>query len=224
MRLKALLCAAALAAGAATSMAQNVYSLNVVGYINLTLTNGYNFIANQLDADGTLTNNSLTNIFSTNMPNTTKVWSFVPASQGFVSASYTAGSGKWIGNVGAANAALSPGQGVCVQVPGTSGTSITLTLVGQVWQGTNTQAITPALNLVSSMAPISGGVQTVLGYTPTKLDKVQQFNPVTGLFATHSYTGTTWLGGGEPVPAVGEAFFLNSATTTNWTQKFTVGN
>jgi hypothetical protein len=203
-------------------MAQNVYSLNVVGYINLTLTNGYNFIANQLDADGYLTNNYVTNVFSTNMPNLTKVFAFQPGSQSFVAASYSASQGKWGGNLTAANAALMPGQGVCVQIPGTSGTSIALTLVGQVWQGTNTQAITPALNLVSSMAPISGGINTVLGYVPTKFDKVQQYNPVTGLFTSRSYSGTAWTGGIEPTPAVGEAFFLNSATSTNWTQKFTV--
>ena len=41
MRTKALLCAAALAAGTAASMAQsNVYSLNIVGYVNVPLTSG----------------------------------------------------------------------------------------------------------------------------------------------------------------------------------------
>src|SRR5437763_197776 len=54
MRTKALLCAAALAAGAVTAMAQsNVYSLNVVGYINTTLVGSaagkYQMIANQLN-------------------------------------------------------------------------------------------------------------------------------------------------------------------------------
>jgi hypothetical protein len=37
MRTKTLLVAAVLAAGLATSMAQNVYSLNVVGYYNVTI-------------------------------------------------------------------------------------------------------------------------------------------------------------------------------------------
>src|ERR1700730_12330845 len=51
MRTKTLVCAAALmAAGVATSMAQsNVYSLNVVGYINITFpANKYTLTANQL--------------------------------------------------------------------------------------------------------------------------------------------------------------------------------
>jgi len=56
MRTKtAVLTAAALAAGALSSMAQNVYSLNVVGYINLSMASGYSLVANQLvGADTTL--------------------------------------------------------------------------------------------------------------------------------------------------------------------------
>src|ERR1035441_715219 len=49
MRTKALLGLAALAVGLSTSMAQNVYSLNVVGYINITVGAGYTLCANQLN-------------------------------------------------------------------------------------------------------------------------------------------------------------------------------
>src|SRR5256885_410376 len=56
MRTKTLLSTAALlAAGLATSMAQssNVYSLNVVGYVNAPVITGYNFAANPFDtSDG----------------------------------------------------------------------------------------------------------------------------------------------------------------------------
>src|SRR5437879_6035335 len=60
MRTKALLCCAALAAGLATSaVAQsNVFSLNIVGYVNTPLTTGFNLIANPLDK-GTNDLNSL---------------------------------------------------------------------------------------------------------------------------------------------------------------------
>jgi hypothetical protein len=49
MRTKALLCTSAVAAGVATSMAQpNVYSLNVVGYVNVPIQGGvsFNLLAN----------------------------------------------------------------------------------------------------------------------------------------------------------------------------------
>jgi len=56
MRTKVLLCAVALAASLASSMAQNVYSLNVVGYYNVTVPAGqFTLIANQLNT----TNNQI---------------------------------------------------------------------------------------------------------------------------------------------------------------------
>jgi hypothetical protein len=49
--LKALLCLSALAAGIATTVAQsNVYSLNIVGYVNLNVPAGYSMLANPLKA------------------------------------------------------------------------------------------------------------------------------------------------------------------------------
>src|SRR6185369_11188893 len=50
MRTKTLLLTAALVgAGIASSMAQAVYSVNAVVYVNLSLTNGYSMIANPLN-------------------------------------------------------------------------------------------------------------------------------------------------------------------------------
>src|SRR5882672_6022591 len=76
MRTKALLCAAGmLAAGAATCMAQgNVYSLNVVGYINVSYTNKFQMVANQLDLDGSGTNNTVQTVFGTNVPSLSTVY------------------------------------------------------------------------------------------------------------------------------------------------------
>src|SRR5262245_17170046 len=68
MRTKTLvLCAAALAAGALTSWAQsNVYSLNVVGYVNVPTKGGFNFnlLANPLN-NTAANGNDITNLFKT---------------------------------------------------------------------------------------------------------------------------------------------------------------
>jgi hypothetical protein len=57
-----LLCAAALAAGVVGSMAQsNVYSLNIVGYVNVEIKPGNYIYANPLNLDGT---NNAANIFT----------------------------------------------------------------------------------------------------------------------------------------------------------------
>ena len=77
MRTKTLLLAgAALAFSLATSQAQ-VYSQNVVGYVNINLTNGVlNIISPALDADGTGTNNTIASVIGTNVPTGTIVYVF----------------------------------------------------------------------------------------------------------------------------------------------------
>jgi hypothetical protein len=205
-------------------MAQNVYSLNVVGYINLSLTNGLNLIANQLDADGTLTNNTIAGIFSTNMPNATRVLAFDPSSGNFQSSLYSASSQKWSGNAtvqGFINSYLAPGKGVFVQIPAAATAPVNLTLVGQVIQGTNAVPVVAGLQTLSSIPPISGGLVTALGFPSVKLDKYLQWDPVSGNYITHTYNGSVWTLG-EPTPAVGSAFFYNAKAAATWTQAFTV--
>src|SRR5947208_16928468 len=111
MRTKALLCAAGLlAVGAVSSMAQsNVYSLNVVGYINVSLTNGFNLIANQMDLDGNLTNNTVTGVFSTNLPSGSKVYAYSTAS-GYSIATFNGTAWRPAGALPGANAGLTPGR------------------------------------------------------------------------------------------------------------------
>jgi len=203
-------------------MAQNVYSLNVVGYVNVPITNGFNLIANQLDADGTMTNNTLAGIFSTNWPNTTKVYSFNPSTGLYGIATYFSATKTWSGAVAAANAALSPGQGVFVQLPPTAAPQ-TLTLVGNVIQGSNVIPYIKGFQVVSSIPPISGGVKTALGYVPTNLDKFYTYNAVSGAYTIHTwFSATSTWAGGEPTPAVGDAMFLNANAAGSWTQAFTV--
>ena len=77
MRTKTLLLAgAALAFSLATSQAQ-VYSQNVVGYVNINLTNGIlECVSPALDLDGTGTNNTIVSVVGTNVPVGTAVYVF----------------------------------------------------------------------------------------------------------------------------------------------------
>src|SRR5260370_906828 len=69
MRTKALMVAATLAAGLASSMAQsNVYSLNIVGYANVPIVVGNSMYANPLNLDGV---NNANNIFTLSPLNNT---------------------------------------------------------------------------------------------------------------------------------------------------------
>ncbi len=221
MRTKILLASAvALAFGVASSNAQ-VYSANVVGYINLTLTNGFNLIANQLDVDGTGTNNTLQTSIGTQLPNLSHAWAF--SGGGFQNALYAAGTQKWTGNTNLANAALNPGQGLFIQIPATATTPITVTLVGNVMQGSLSTPITAGFQIVSSQVPLSGAIDTALNYHPSKLDKAYQWNVSSQSFPASSlYTGTAWSGAGDPNLAIGQALFLNASSNNVWSTNFVV--
>ena len=204
-------------------MAQaNVYSLNVVGYNTLTLTNGFNLVANQLDLDGTGSNNTLYTSIGTNVPNLTKAYAFPGGA--YVSATFSAGSGTWIGNVAAANAALQPGGGVFVQIPASASYPQNVTLVGNVLQGSLSTTVAPIYQIISSKVPQAGLIKTDLGLAPANLDKVYQWNSGIqnyGSGKTYSAGGGTWLGG-EPNVAVGESFFLLGHAGSLWNRNFTV--
>lgn len=209
MKAKSLLIAgAALAASLMTSKAQ-VYSQNIVGYINVPLNAGYNLVANQLDLDGTGTNNSIYSTVGTNLPNGTRVLAW--NGSGFTTADYAASSQKWIGNNAVITNAMNPGNGFFISVS----VATNLTFVGNVITGTNTYPVAAGFQIVAPSGPVAGTIDTTNGYTPTKSDKIYVWNG--SGYATKDYTGTTWLGG-DPQLQVGQAVFLDAVGNTNWTQ------
>jgi len=247
MRTKVLICAAALAAVSAfTTMAQNVYSLNVVGYIQVPLVEGFNLVANQLDFDGTGLDNTPANIFSSNLPVGSVIYGWAVGG-GYNIANYKknliTGLTSWTVQSGVMPS-LNPGQGFWLDIPtgGLAGTSSNFTSVGQVDQGTLVNTNLAAGNasggfgLVSSIAPLTGGITSVLGYSPSPGDTVYQWNTTPGVgYTINNYkknliTGTTaWtLQSGptgspaEPTLSLGEGFWLNSGATSAWSFAFTV--
>jgi hypothetical protein len=238
MRTKTLiLAAAALAAGLATSSAQ-VYSANIVGYYvhgiatNITgtpyqLTNGYNMVGNQMDVDGTYTNNTLATVFGAYLPNGTKVLAFNGV--GFSQTTYSTNGSKWTGGAAtnAIDIALNPGHGVFVQIPALPAKATSVTVLGQVWPGTIVQPIAAGLQIVSSAYPKEGGIGSTFGYVATPTDKVLRYNQKAQAYYNQKTYGSggTWAGtqpaAGEPSAFIGEAFFLNAKGATNWSQTFT---
>lgn len=222
MRTKTLLAAAALAAGLATSaMAQNVYSLNVVGYINLTLTNGFNLVANQLDYDGTGTNNTLYTSIGTNLPNLSRVYTFDPIAVNYNFAALI--GGNWsAGNMAAVVKGVQPGQGVFVQIPAAASYPQTLTLVGNVMQGNLNTPVGSYYQILSSQVPQSGGISTALNFTGANLDRVYQWLPGTQTYGPfRAFIAGNWSPV-EPTLAVGEAAFVQGHAGSAWSRSFTV--
>jgi hypothetical protein len=234
MRTKVLICAAALAAASAfTSMAQNVYSLNVVGYINIPLVEGFQLIANQLDYDGTGTNNTSSNVLGTGLPTGSQVYTWSGTTYNVDTLSTVKGSTNVVWSK---NYSLNPGQGAWLSIPagGLKGVSANsnVTTVGQVQQGAQ-WAVNPGLpaaggfSLLGSIVPLSGGLTTVLKYEPLPSDQVYQWD-----IATQGYTVSTWakVKGGttyawsptEPTIAISQGFWLNSGAGAVWSNYFTV--
>jgi hypothetical protein len=234
MRTKLLLGAAILAASVACSMAQNVYSVNVVGYVNVTLPTGqFTAVANPLDASmgGTVANgNDMTNLFNINttagLANGSYIATFNSVLNDYDSSiSYVSLTKKWGGNF-----SMPPGVGALFYNAG--GSDAVVTFVGQVEQGTyNVGTLgSQQFTLVGSPVPIGGDITnstTVVGLVPSNGDYVQTFNSAANDYnSASSWVQLTkkWGAGPSSTIAPGQAFlYYNAAGSANsWVSNFTV--
>jgi len=212
MRTKTLICAAALAAGIATSaVAQsNVYSLNVVGYYNVPLlANQKVMLGNQLNT----TNNTLGGI----IPVAVAGSQFFKFNGGFTTYTFDDFSNAWLPD---GNVSLAPGEGGFYISP----VATTLTFVGEVRQGSLTNTLPINTKVIrASIVPQAGLVSTDLGLPGEAGDQLYQFN---GGFTTFTFDdfSNAWLPN-EPTIKVGEGFFYlksSAAVNPNWVRNFTV--
>jgi len=232
MRTKTLLCLAALtAAGVTASMAQsNVYSLNVVGYVNVTLGNGDTLAANPLDAG----DNSVSNLFTAALNPTAAngagftvfTWngSFFSANQ----------LDQFGGGWSTPGQQLPPGSGMFV-FNGT-GAPVTNTFVGNVMQGLLTNALPAGDSLVGSKVPIGTNV-VALGLSASLGDTIFMWN---GSFFVSIHNdefgggwndpGDSFIGPVDPVNGptlhIGQGLFYfnsgNNSPTPSWVINFSV--
>jgi hypothetical protein len=228
MRTKTLLCMAALAAGVATSMAQNVYSLNIVGYYNVPTPYQLNVISCQLTA-GTPSNRA-DQILPYSDTDNIQIWN------GTSWSSYTMDSGSstgWTGPNGLDIAltglpVLSPGIGFLY---GKNSSITNITIVGQVPTGTNSYTFGSGLQAISSLDPYAGLVRTTnasnfVGCPLPLYSNVQFWNGSKwNVYTYDDGSSTFWYGPtgaevAEPSVSVGQGFFMgnNSGGSITWTQ------
>jgi hypothetical protein len=214
MRTKTLLAAAAmLTAGLATSLAQsNVYSLNVVGYVNYVMPGRFAMIANPLKA----TDNGINSI-ATGFPVGTLLYKFSGGT-------FTTPAEKATATLWDLNLTLNPGEGAFVELPA-GGFPYTNTWVGEVVQGPTTTPIPSGYSILSSDWPQSGGLVSVLGFPVVAGDFVYRFNKNNqnyndGVFENAG--GNVWADGIEPTVEVGQAFWSLKSATASWVRNFTV--
>jgi hypothetical protein len=219
---KALLGVAALAAGIATSMAQsNVYSLNVVGYYNLTVGSHQQvMIANQLNT----TNNTIGALLTPPMvANNDIIYKF---NGGFSLSQYSTDDGQWDPDP---TVTLNPGEAVFYK--NAQASTETLTFVGEVLQGQLVNTLPLGVQVMrSSMVPQQGLVSTDLGVPYDNNDLLYVYNTLqnSGGYSLYQYsTDDGQWDPSEPTIAVGQGFFYKKASTANpananWVRNFTV--
>ena len=219
MKKTLLIAAAALAAGVISSEAQ-VYSQNIVGYVNVvTYPNSFNFIANQLvTADGNNINTVLANgnfisggTGASQATAQSTLWIPQPGG-GYFNLFYWSSndlyvlngnspygpSGWYDGNAVLATNLLSPGQAVFLQ--NSSPTAITNTLVGVVPTGSTTNSIRSGFNALSIVAPLGS----------TSLDSTNVSLPVSG-DAVNQETAWFWVGNGNAGQSWKNAYYYTAA-------------
>jgi hypothetical protein len=217
MRTKTLLLTAALAAaGIASSMAQAVYSVNAVGYVNLSIPHGFSIIGNPLDnkASGNKISSLLTGVSEG-----TAVYRFVN-SQFSINNFAQDDSGNLVWDN--PNDVINPGEGFFINNP--SATAATVTFVGDVPTGSLDTTVKKGFNLLASKVPQSGQLDTVLKYPAGEGDAVYLFR--NGKYAPASNYAQDDSGNlvwdNVPVPNVGEGFWVLAQTAKTWHRDFSV--
>jgi hypothetical protein len=233
MRTKTLLLAAVLsAAGIASSLAQAVYSVNVVGYINLNLSPGLNLITAQLKG----TNQNVNTILGSTTPvlaANSLLFTWNATGQKFDNAQIAGGDNKWYDPVTGTESTttVNPGQAFFIN---NVGAAVTMTLVGEVPTFPVTVSVVNGLGFYGDPAPVSQNIVTN-GFPVGDNDLLFTWNP-TGQTYNNALIGagpspgpTGWY---DPVsgtlttvaPAVGQGFVVNrvSGATTTWNRTFTI--
>jgi len=232
MRTKTFLfTAAVLAAGVGASMAQSVFSVNAVGYVNVSLKAGYNLISNPLNG----TNNNINTIIPS-APGDSLAFRWDAVAQGFSQADTyfdvqdPALNGWYDGVPSKSSTVINPGEGFFIYSP----TATTVTFVGDVPQGPLTNAVPALFSFKASIVPQSAPLPSI-GF-PGVGDMLYQAWDATGQSYAQALTyfevpsdpslNGFYDGGGakvDPTPAVAEGFLIyNPGPSLNWGRTFSV--
>jgi hypothetical protein len=211
MRTKALLTvAAALTAGVIGAQAQ-VYSVNIVGYVNQTLTGGgFTAVANPLDAG----DNTLDSLLG-DIPTGSQVQLWNGA--GFDVYAKTPFGAGWSPADGA-TVELPPGIGAFVNL---AGADMTKTWVGDVLTGDLSNDVPSGFSFKGNQAPVAGNANDLgLSAVLATGDQIQKWNGNGyDVFAKTPF-GIGWSPS-VPEIAVAEGFFIvNNGDAKSWDQSF----
>jgi hypothetical protein len=237
MRTKTLLLTAALVAATSASALAQVYSVNAVGYVNLTVpANGLAILANPLNG----TNNNLNTIIPLgDGQDGVTIYRYDTTLQGYSDPISFVCCGEGLGWLSATdpNPTIAPGEGFWIQNP--LPTPLNLTFVGEVPQGSLSNPIPGGnqLALRSSMVPQelrlgTNGQPNTLQWPAAEADTIYIFDTATqGYKDPYSFVeGLGWLSASDPdalpdgpMIKVGQGFWsIKAAPAANWNRTFSV--
>lgn len=210
MRTQILLLTAALGvAGASTTMAQ-VYSVNAVGYVNMSLKTEFSIIANPLDNK---TSNKVADLLAGAETGTT-VYKFVNGNYDI-----SGYDPDLFGGWEQPDMTMVPGEGAWVLLPADK----TFTFVGEVMQGDLVNATPDGFSLKGSQVPQAGKAHADLNLPVA--DGLTVYFWRNSAYDIYSYDEVLFDGwdNGDPTVGVGEGFWLLSpAGLPDWTRSFSV--
>ncbi|MBI5773470.1 MAG: hypothetical protein HZA89_06975 [Verrucomicrobia bacterium] len=220
MKTKAILLAGILlATGIANSSAQ-VYSVNAVGYVTVTLAPGeFKIVGNPLNVVTNGTQNNTLNAILPNAPNdVTRIYRYNATT--FAYSLITKRSSGW--SPGGSTTTINPGEGFFLNNNGT--TNITVTFVGEVPQGTDmTISLVNGFNLIAPHVPVGGLLETDLGLPVQSASTAQP--ELVYLYRSGSYVlftrRTSWAGNNQPSVGVAEGFYYKPNQVKSWVKTFT---
>ena len=240
MRTKTLLLTAALAAaGAASTMAADVYSVNSVGYANVSVLAGPGGGYNMISCPFNVADDSIAALIPSGPPDQTLVYPFNNGNHQFEGPwtyygppSVPAGQEFW--DPDPTQGHIRHGGGAFIKTSG----NFVVTFVGEVNQGNPVGATIhnnagPGFNMMASKVPQEANIIALgLSNPPdqTYIFKYQN-GPTEGYVGPFTYYGPPSVPAGQefwdPDPSaiifkIGEALWVHSEVNQDWTRNFTV--
>jgi hypothetical protein len=193
-----------------TARTQTVYSQNAVGYVNIVLKPGFSLISNPLKA----ADNRIRTLFP-GLPNNTRAYKFNGTTYDI--ATYTTALG-WTGP--AADLELLPGEGVFVSNP--TSADVTVTMIGEVMQGSLTVDIPAGFSIKGFPIPMAGTTSQLQFPPAVNNITVYVWNAASQAYQVYLYTAALgWTPTAPPID-VGQGIFVRAPIHTFWTRTFSV--
>jgi hypothetical protein len=210
MKAKTLLLTSLLVAASGAVASAQVYSQNIVGYVNLTIPRGFTMIANALNT----TNNTLRSIIPVAPPGT-QFYKYTGS--GYAISTMDEFDLTWDNNI-----TLNPGEGGFIRNNDTA--SFTVTLVGEALTGTTTNSIPAGFSQRSSITPVATALREggVPGEPGDQAYKFTNNGSGGGGYTISTFDEFDLQWDNNFTIGVGESIFIRKANSANWVRTFNV--